>query len=234
MWPLYFREHAESEMKSPYEGIALLCAAVLLVSYAIIFNPNLFGILVCVSILMLLFSLVIFKNYVFLRMYVMIDLYMDRSGIQVLDYKNRMIKSVEYREINGFERRYLDIDGNTRNNHLYMCSRHEIILIYFNEAKCFEDLKLESRKANNAKLYNDHWAVNRNAPNSNIYGASSDNTYLGIDVFFHEACIAVAYNDCIWDQLCAFGYCQELCANTTASLMKLVRRRPNRPQACSA
>ena len=30
------------------------------------------------------------------------------------------------------------------------------------------------------------------------------------------------------------GYCQELCANTTASLMKLVRRRPNRPQACSA
>ena len=31
-----------------------------------------------------------------------------------------------------------------------------------------------------------------------------------------------------------YGYCQELCANTTASLMKLVRRRPNRPQACSA
>ena len=30
------------------------------------------------------------------------------------------------------------------------------------------------------------------------------------------------------------GYCQELCANTTASLMKLVRRRPNRPRACSA
>ena len=29
-------------------------------------------------------------------------------------------------------------------------------------------------------------------------------------------------------------YCQELCANTTASLMKLVRRRPNRPRACSA
>ena len=29
-------------------------------------------------------------------------------------------------------------------------------------------------------------------------------------------------------------YCQELCANTTASLMKLVRRRPNRPWACSA
>ena len=31
-----------------------------------------------------------------------------------------------------------------------------------------------------------------------------------------------------------FWYCQELCANTTASLMKLVRRRPNRPRACSA
>ena len=31
-----------------------------------------------------------------------------------------------------------------------------------------------------------------------------------------------------------YGYCQELCANTTASLMKLVRRRPNRPLACSA
>ena len=31
-----------------------------------------------------------------------------------------------------------------------------------------------------------------------------------------------------------YGYCQELCANTTASLMKLVRRRPNRPRACSA
>ena len=29
-------------------------------------------------------------------------------------------------------------------------------------------------------------------------------------------------------------YCQELCANTTASLMKLVQRRPNRPRACSA
>ena len=29
-------------------------------------------------------------------------------------------------------------------------------------------------------------------------------------------------------------YCQELCANTTASLVKLVRRRPNRPRACSA
>ena len=33
---------------------------------------------------------------------------------------------------------------------------------------------------------------------------------------------------------CLHGYCQELCANTTASLMKLVRRRPNRPRACSA
>ncbi|MDY2601032.1 MAG: flavodoxin family protein, partial [Eubacteriales bacterium] len=32
----------------------------------------------------------------------------------------------------------------------------------------------------------------------------------------------------------AHRYCQELCANTTASLMKLVRRRPNRPRACSA
>ena len=30
------------------------------------------------------------------------------------------------------------------------------------------------------------------------------------------------------------GYCQELCAKSTASLMKLVRRRPNRPRACSA
>ena len=29
-------------------------------------------------------------------------------------------------------------------------------------------------------------------------------------------------------------YCQELCAKSTASLMKLVRRRPNRPRACSA
>ena len=29
-------------------------------------------------------------------------------------------------------------------------------------------------------------------------------------------------------------YCQELCANTTASLMKLVRRKPDRPKACSA
>ena len=29
-------------------------------------------------------------------------------------------------------------------------------------------------------------------------------------------------------------YRQELCANSSASLMKLVRRRPNRPQACSA
>ena len=34
--------------------------------------------------------------------------------------------------------------------------------------------------------------------------------------------------------LLEIGYCQELCANTTASLMKLVRRRPNRPRACSA
>ena len=30
------------------------------------------------------------------------------------------------------------------------------------------------------------------------------------------------------------GYCQELCAKSTASLMKLVQRRPNRPRACSA
>ena len=30
------------------------------------------------------------------------------------------------------------------------------------------------------------------------------------------------------------GYCQELCAKTTASLMKLVRRKPDRPKACSA
>ena len=29
-------------------------------------------------------------------------------------------------------------------------------------------------------------------------------------------------------------YCQELCAKTTASLMKLVRRKPDRPKACSA
>jgi len=203
VWPVYFREKAESEMKSPYEGIALLCVAVLLVSYAIVFNSNQFGILLCISILMLLFALVIFKNYAFMRKYVMIDFYMDESGIQVLDYKNRMIKRVEYHEINGFERRYLDIDGNTENNHLYMSSRHKIILIYFNEAKCFEDLKLESRKAH-TKLYNDHWAVNRNAPDLKAFEVSSDNTYLGIDVFFHEACIAVAYNDCIWDKLCTF------------------------------
>ena len=30
------------------------------------------------------------------------------------------------------------------------------------------------------------------------------------------------------------GYCQELCAKTTASLMKLVRRKPDRPKAYSA
>ena len=29
-------------------------------------------------------------------------------------------------------------------------------------------------------------------------------------------------------------YCQELCAKTTASLMKLVRRKPDRPKAYSA
>ena len=32
----------------------------------------------------------------------------------------------------------------------------------------------------------------------------------------------------------AYRYCQELCAKTTASLMKLVRRKPDRPKACSA
>ena len=42
-------------------------------------------------------------------------------------------------------------------------------------------------------------------------------------------------SDAEYDALDLFpGYCQELCANTTASLMKLVRRRPNRPRACSA
>ena len=39
---------------------------------------------------------------------------------------------------------------------------------------------------------------------------------------------------CFSRSICSSGYCQELCANTTASLMKLVRRRPNRPRACSA
>ena len=44
---------------------------------------------------------------------------------------------------------------------------------------------------------------------------------------FCRGCFACKYNGSHW-------YCQELCANTTASLMKLVRRRPNRPRACSA
>ena len=46
--------------------------------------------------------------------------------------------------------------------------------------------------------------------------------------------VGCAYSQAKRTQEDIFGYCQELCAKTTASLMKLVRRKPDRPKACSA
>lgn len=201
VWPAYFREAAEVEMHSYLEIIVFFCLSIAFGFCAWLFGKNTFGIFLLLSFLSFVFALTILKKYLYDRKYIMLDVYIDNLGIQILDYKSRTKKSIEYGQINAIETRVIDIDANVRYNHLYEYLRHRIIFIYINDVRCFQDLHLETYKSNRTRVFADHYVPNCYDHKLILDETSEDPKYWGVDIFSNPNCVALAFNEDAWNLL---------------------------------
>lgn len=201
VWPAYFRESADVEISSCTEIVVLFSMAFIFGLCAWLFYQDAFGIFLLLFFLSSVFALSLLKKSLYLKKYVIVDICMDACGVRMLDFKDRTIKSAKYAQINAVETRTLDLDGNIRNNRLFAYSRHKLIFIYINDAKCFDDLHLETRKSNHTQIFADHYVPNRHDRSFALCDASKEPKYWGTDVFFHPNCIAFAFNEEAWNQL---------------------------------
>lgn len=201
VWPRYFVEAADMVIHRRFESLIFFCISLVFGICSRIFEQNSFGLLFLLSFFFAIFSLVILWKYLYTRRYMMIDIYIDAESVQMLDFRGRIIKNIGYNNINAIETRIIDIDANARYNRLSEYSRHELIFIYVNEAKCFEDLRLETFSTKGSRLFVDHWEVNKYAPKSFLYDYSNTPKFWGPDIFFDDNCVAFAFDGNAWDLL---------------------------------
>lgn len=169
MWPEYYRVRAREALGSRAEIAAYFCAGVVCVLLTILFQWFICLVMGPVLIILAIFA---WLDLRWKRENEFLNVRLNDASIDILDANSNVLRSTAYHDVRRAEVRTLKMHERIRQGRLELTRDCELIMIYIDGARCFDDLKLTKN------------------------GCCS-----GEELFFHPRCIALAYDEDAWNYL---------------------------------